>query len=187
MTEEDVLAFWLKEVGPAGWYRSETALDDLIRARFLPLWQRAADLDWGTTARGALAQIVLCDQFPRNMFRGDPRSFATDALAIDLANAAIERGFDLQIPPPGRQFFYLPFMHAEDLALQNRAIALFDARLPGDNQRHARAHAAAIARFGRFPWRNAALGRVSTAAEEAILAAGGYGVILAETPAIDTR
>ncbi|WP_415182573.1 DUF924 family protein [Phaeovulum sp.] len=186
MSVNDVLAFWLETVGPSGWYKVNTALDNRIRTDFQPLWERVATLEWGGTARGALAQIVVADQFPRNMFRGDPRSFATDALARDLADAAITKGFDLDIDPPARQFFYLPFMHAEDMALQNRCIDLFDTRMPGDNQRHARAHAQAIARFGRFPWRNDALGRTSTPAEKAILKAGGYSAALAQTPTIDT-
>ncbi|PKP70033.1 MAG: DUF924 domain-containing protein [Alphaproteobacteria bacterium HGW-Alphaproteobacteria-4] len=187
MTPETITDFWLTGVGPKGWYAATPELDADIRARFLPAWQAVqtgAYADWAGTAAGALALLILTDQFPRNMFRDDARSFATDALAVRLASAAIAAGHDLATPPPARQFFYLPFMHAEDNALQARGIELFEARMPGDNLRHARAHAEVIARFGRFPWRNAALGRASTAAEAALMAAGGYGAVLREMPAI---
>ncbi|MBW6506644.1 MAG: DUF924 domain-containing protein [Rhodobacteraceae bacterium] len=187
MTPETITDYWLTEVGPKGWYNSTPALDADIRARFGAAWQAVqtgAYADWATTAAGALALLILTDQFPRNMFRDDARSFATDALAVQLAEAAIAAGHDLATEPPARQFFYLPFMHAEDDALQARGIALFAERMPGDNLRHARAHAEVIARFGRFPWRNAALGRASSADEEALLAAGGYGAVLREMPAI---
>ena len=121
---------------------------------------------------------ILTDQFPRNMFRRDPRAFATDALALRLADAAIAAGHDMATPEPARQFFYLPFEHSESLADQDRAIALFAERMPGENLRHARLHRDAIAAFGRFPWRNAALGRTSTPAEQALLDAGGYGALV---------
>ncbi|WP_372838974.1 DUF924 family protein [Phaeovulum sp.] len=187
MKPETIVDFWLTEVGPKGWYAATPELDATVRERFAAAWeavQTGSFADWGNTAKGALALIILTDQFPRNMFREDGRSFATDALAVRLAEAAIAAGHDLAIAPPARQFFYLPFMHAEDNALQARGIALFAERMPGDNLRHARAHAEVIARFGRFPWRNAALGRVSSEAEKALLAAGGYGAILREIPEI---
>lgn len=187
MSIAEVTRFWLDEVGPKGWYGGGAALDAEVRHRFGGLWQEARDgglRDWAATPEGALALILLTDQFPRNMFRDEARSFATDALAVTLADAAIAAGHDMATPVPARQFFYLPFMHAEDLALQSRCIDLFVARMPGDNVRHARAHATAIARFGRFPWRNAALGRLSTPEEASLLAAGGYGQLLRETPAI---
>ncbi len=187
MTPEKIVDFWLTEVGPKGWYAATPELDASIRAQFATAWaavQEGAFADWGRTATGALALVILTDQFPRNMFRDDARSFATDALAVRLSEAAIAKGHDLAIAPPARQFFYLPFMHAEDNALQARGIALIGERMPGDNLRHAHAHAEVIARFGRFPWRNAALGRESSAAEKALLAAGGYGAILREMPEI---
>ncbi|MDP2063018.1 MAG: DUF924 family protein [Phaeovulum sp.] len=187
MTPAIVNDFWLRKVGPKGWYSATPALDAEIRAGFEPAWlavQAGAFADWGATPEGALALLILTDQFPRNMFRDDPRSFAADALAVRIADAAIAAGHDLATPPPARQFFYLPCMHAEDSALQERGIALFAERMPGDNLRHARAHAAVIARFGRFPWRNAALGRVSSHEEEAFLAEGGYAAALKAIPAI---
>ena len=188
MKPETITRYWLEEVGPSGWYTATPELDADIRARFAPAWtavQSGAFADWGASADGALAGLILTDQFPRNMFREDARSFATDALAVRLAEAALVAGHDLAITVPARQFFYLPFMHAEVGALQTRGIALFAARMPGSNLRHARAHAAVIARFGRCPWRNAVLGRVSSDAETAFLAQGGYRSALREIPAIE--
>jgi uncharacterized protein (DUF924 family) len=179
---EEVIAFW-REVGPDGWYRGDAALDQKVRARFEGLWRAARDgacADWMGSAEGALALILVLDQFPRNMFRDAPESFATDAAALARAQKAIARGHDCQIAPPLRQFFYLPFMHAESLPAQDQGIDLFAARMPGDNLRHARAHRAVIARFGRFPWRNAALGRVSSPEEQRFLADGGYAKALEE-------
>lgn len=187
MTPKTITDFWLDDVGPKRWYAATPTLDAGIRARFLPAWQaarRGAFTDWAATALGALAQVILTDQFPRNMFRDTAQSFATDALALRLGEAAIAAGHDLATAPPARQFFYLPFMHAEDAAHQARGIALFAERMPGDNLRHARAHAAVIARFDRFPWRNAALGRISSPEEAAFLASGGYRAILREIPTI---
>jgi uncharacterized protein (DUF924 family) len=108
--------------------------------------------------------VIVLDQFPRNMFRGSARAFATDALALAAARSAVERGFDRLLSPTERTFVYLPFEHAEDLASQRRALALFRARDP-DNVEYARRHYRIIARFGRFPHRNAILGRESTAEE----------------------
>jgi len=172
-----VLEFWLNEVGPRGWYVADPAVDDEIRSRFLTLWQEAEAGDhghWTSGPRGALAYLILTDQFPRNMFRDEARAFA---------DAAIAAGHDTAIAEPERQFFYLPFMHSEDIADQDRCIALIAAGLPASgagNRRHAEAHREVIARFGRFPYRNAALGRATTAAEAGFLAAGGYGAILRE-------
>lgn len=176
-----VITFWRDEVGPAGWYNSTPALDETIRSRFHGLWQqaRAGQLEsWSETAEGALALLIVIDQFPRNMFRDQPESFVTDHMAQSEAQAAISRGYDMVTPVPMRQFFYLPLMHAEDIVLQRRAIRMFEDRMPGDNIRHARAHAAIIARFGRFPWRNAALGRETTPAEQEFMANGGYAGLL---------
>lgn len=181
-----VLDFWLHEVGPAGWYAIDEAIDAEIRARFGALWREAEAGDhghWTAGPRGALAYLILTDQFPRNMFRGDASAFATDGRARAAASSAIAAGLDAAIPEPERQFFYLPFMHSEDIADQDRCIALMTAGLPvtgAGNLRHAHAHRAVIARFGRFPYRNAALGRTTTEAEAAFLAAGGYGAILRE-------
>ncbi len=180
----EVLEFWTG-LGPAGWYAGTPAIDAQIRARFATLWQaaRAGALEpWAASARGALAAVLVLDQFPRNIFRDGAESFATDHAALTLAGRAIAEGHDLATAPPLRQFFYLPFMHSEEIVAQNRAVQLFAERMPGDNLRHARAHRDVIAAFGRFPWRNAALGRPSTPQEQAFLAAGGYRKALSAYP-----
>jgi uncharacterized protein (DUF924 family) len=179
-TPAQITRFWLDEVGPDGWYLASEALDQTIRYRFLTSWQQAASLvpGWTDTPEGALAALILTDQFPRNMFRGDIRAFATDALALRLADQAVAAGHDLHIDPPARQFFYLPFEHSENLEDQNRGVELFSQFMPGENERHAILHRDTIARFGRFPWRNAALGRTPTEAEDRVMQAGGYGALV---------
>lgn len=175
VTPESINRFWLDEIGEKGWYVRSDALDDTIRQRFLPVWERAADLapGWARTPEGALAALILTDQFPRNMFREDARAFDTDPLARSLAREAVENGFHLRIEPPGRQFFYLPFEHSEDLADQDRSVALFEAAGDKTFLPYATSHREAIRKFGRFPHRNAALGRVNTPEEQAWLDAGG--------------
>ncbi|SMO36162.1 DUF924 family protein [Paracoccus laeviglucosivorans] len=179
-TPEEINRFWLDEVGEKGWYERSDALDQKIRDRFMPSWQQAERLvgEWQTTPEGALASLILTDQFPRNMFREDARAFATDDLARAIANDAIAAGFDLRIDPPARQFFYLPFEHSENIDDQNRAVELFAEFMPGENLRHAELHRDTIALFGRFPWRNAALGRTPTEAENRVMQAGGYGALV---------
>lgn len=179
-TVDDVCDFWLEDVGPKGWWAAQSdALDADVRRRFMDAWIDAPRLarEWSGTRRGALAALLLTDQFSRNMFRNDARAYATDPLARRLADAAIAAGFDLDGPEDQRQFFYLPFEHSEDLADQDRSVALFSERMPGESMVHAQMHRAAIARFGRFPWRNEALGRASTAEEQALLDAGGYAAL----------
>lgn len=180
VTPEAVNGFWIDEVGEKGWYAQSDALDDAIRRQFRDAWDKAAELapQWSVTAAGALAALILTDQFPRNMFRDDPRAFDTDPLARTLARDAIDKGFHLDIEPPARQFFFLPFEHSEDRADQDRAVALFRAHMPGENLRHAELHRDTIARFGRFPWRNAALKRQPTQAESRVMDAGGYGALV---------
>lgn len=187
VTPDDINRFWIEEVGPKGWYERSDALDQQIRDRFLDTWQSAATLApaWARDPEGALAALILTDQFPRNMFREDPRAFATDDLARGLANEAISAGFDLRIDPPARQFFYLPFEHSEDMADQDRAVELFSEFMPGENLIHARIHRDTIARFGRFPWRNAALGRDPTPAETRVMQAGGYGALVSGKLSLD--
>ncbi len=176
----EVLDYWLGELGPEGWYAGGEELDGEIRARFGDLWQAAAGggLDhWVEGPAGALAFLVLTDQFPRNMWRGSAKAFSTDAMALAAARKAISEGWDMQVPEPERQFFYLPLMHSEVLADQQDCIGLMIERMPetgGSNLLHARAHAEVIRRFGRFPYRNAAFGRETTAEEQAFLDAGGY-------------
>lgn len=191
MDPREVIGFWLEEVGEAGWYAGGEALDSAIRARFAALWEAArsgALEQWGQSPEGAFAFILLTDQFPRNMFRGTAEAFATDALALRLAQAAVNRRWDLRFPEPGRQFFYLPLMHSEHNADQDRCVRLILTRMPetgAETLLHARAHRDIIRRFGRFPTRNAALGRATTPEEQAWLDAGGYGAEVARLRAQD--
>ena len=177
---EDILNFWLNEVGQKGWYDSSDTLDATIRDRFLDLWMAGVEgrLDnWVVTSRGALALLILLDQFPRNMFRGTESAFRSDPRALCLAKRAIAMGHDRQTPEPQRQFFYLPLMHSEVLPDQERCVRLIMLGMPEhgpDNLPHAVKHREVIRKFGRFPSRNAALGRTDSAAEQAYRAAGGY-------------
>jgi uncharacterized protein (DUF924 family) len=179
-----LLEFWLEEAGPEAWYSVDEVLDERIRADWHDLWQQARDgglTDWCRDASGALAYLVLTDQFPRNMFRSSADAFATDWRARAAARRAIADGLDLTIVEPERQFFYLPFVHSEDLSDQDRAVHLMTVGLPkrgADNLLHARAHREVIRRFGRFPFRNAALGRETTPDEQVFLDGGGYGAIV---------
>ncbi|MCC7347056.1 MAG: DUF924 domain-containing protein [Variibacter sp.] len=172
----EVLRFW-REAGPERWFKKDTAFDEAIRARFLGTYEAAAAGalgDWEQTAEGALALLLVLDQFPRNMFRGDARTFAADPLALAVAERALARGFDRQFPAAERAFFYLPFEHSERPADQERCVALFCAMGDADLLKWAELHADIIRRFGRFPHRNAALGRASTPEEQAFLDAGGF-------------
>jgi uncharacterized protein (DUF924 family) len=149
------------------WFQKSEPFDAEIRSRFLMTWERAwgGELSrWQATPLASLALIVVLDQFPRNMFRGTARSFASDSLALAAARETIARGFDRPLSPVERPFVYLPFAHAEDLAAQRRSFALFHA-FDLEHVESARRHYVIIARFGRFPHRNAALGRESTAEE----------------------
>jgi uncharacterized protein (DUF924 family) len=171
----DVIAFW-RDAGPEKWFEKNAAFDDDIRRRFLALHEAAASgklTAWEASAEGALALLILLDQFPRNMFRGQARAFATDPLARAIASRAILNGFD-GAHPDMRSFFYLPFEHSEDLADQQRGITLYSAAGDADGLKWAEIHADIIRRFGRFPHRNAVLGRVSTPAEQKFLDDGGF-------------
>lgn len=172
----DILAFW-REAGPARWFEKDDAFDAAIRARFLDAYEAAAAgaLDgWRETAEGSYALILLLDQFPRNLFRGSPRAFATDEAARDVADAAIANGFDRAFDLPERRFIYMPFMHSEELADQERCLALCAAADDADGVHHAVGHRDIIRDFGRFPHRNPVLGRASSEEEHAFLEAGGF-------------
>ena len=178
---DEVLAYWLDEVGPKGWYDASDTLDQEVRDRFLPTWERSrsgALSLWLTYPSGTLAYCILNDQLPRNMFRGGAQAFHTDGLAMAAAKMAISRGWDLKIDEPARQFFYMPLMHSENLSDQDRCVRLFLTRMPetgASNLLHARAHREVIRKFGRFPFRNAALGRTNQASETVFIENGGYG------------
>ena len=174
-TPADVVAFW-RAAGPERWFAKDAAFDDEIRRRFLKAHEAAATgklTEWEAGAEGALALLILLDQFPRNMFRGAARAFATDALARAIASRAILNGFDGAFPDL-RGFFYLPFEHSEDLADQERGITLYKAAGDEDGLKWAELHADIIRRFGRFPHRNAVLGRVGTPDEQKFLDDGGF-------------
>jgi uncharacterized protein (DUF924 family) len=172
----DVLTFW-REAGPEKWFKKDTAFDDAIRARFRETYEAAAAgklADWEQSPDGAYALILVLDQFPRNMFRNDARTFATDKQAKAVAERAIARGFDQQTPLAERQFFYLPFEHSEAMADQERCCALVKALGNADLLQWAELHADIIRRFGRFPHRNKVLGRATTPEEQAFLDGGGF-------------
>ena len=181
---EDILEFWLDETGPSGWYDASDPLDETIRTRFLTAWEEACQGKfslWLTYPSGALAYIILTDQFSRNMFRGSDKAFASDKLALAVAKLSIKRNWDMKIDEPARQFFYLPLMHSENLCDQDRCVRLMCERMPETRQNnllHARAHRDVIRQFGRFPYRNAALGRKVTPLEQTYLDGGGYGSTL---------
>ena len=179
----ELLDFWLHEIGPEGWYAGGEEIDTLCRERFDDLWQAAHDgnLDhWVDGTVGTLAYLILTDQIPRNIHRGTALAFATDARARSAARKALEAGWDLNAPEPERQFFYMPFEHSEDPADQDLSVQLLTERLASDPEMalHARAHQEVISRFGRFPTRNAALGRASSPEEQAYLDEGGYMAVV---------
>jgi len=182
-TAQTVLAFWFGAPGSPGhgqarpeWFRKDPAFDDEIRRRFgdaVAIALAGGFGEWCASAEGALARILLLDQFARNIFRGTPRAFAGDARALATAEDAVARGFDRELPALERWFVYLPFEHAESVEAQHRSLELFGAlsKATGDDDPlvWARKHAEVIFRFGRYPHRNAILGRTSTPEEEAFL------------------
>lgn len=175
-TAKHVLDFWIN-AGPQLWFRGGEAFDQSCRETFSDLHLAAARgelADWTKSAEGSLALILLLDQFPRNIFRGSAHAYATDPMALSVADLAIAHGHDQQFEPELRSFFYIPFMHSEKLADQQRCTALFS-ELPGeDADKWAIHHRSIIERFGRFPHRNQLLGRESTAEELHWLEDGGF-------------
>ncbi|OAN51812.1 DUF924 family protein [Sphingobium sp. TCM1] len=157
-----LLDFWFNQVGEAGWWSHDPALDKLCAARFETLWAKKQALPpdaFLDRADDALAAVLLFDQLPRNMFRGAAQAFATDALARGVARGAIAQGYDIQIGGTGRLFFYMPFQHSEALEDQQLSLTLFEGAGDPQSLEFAREHHSIIARFGRFPHRNDALGR----------------------------
>ena len=165
---DEVLRFWFEELTREHWFGGGEAVDERIRERFLTLHEALRERvpeSWRATARGMLAAVIALDQFPRNLYRGDPRAFAADPAALALATEAIERGLDRAMSIDERQFLYLPFEHSEDPAVQARSVELF-ATLENENTLgYALRHKEIIDRFGRFPHRNEVLGRESTPEE----------------------
>ena len=186
----DVTRFWLEELSPADWYRQSDELDQQIRDTFQETWtaiskkscESPALEEWFASPEAMLGLVILLDQFPRNMFREDPRAFSTDKRARAVSKKAIEKRWDVRVPCPGRQFFYMPLMHSECLMDQDRAVRLLATRMEdgAGNLLHARVHREIIRKFGRFPYRNTALSRKTTEAEAKFLEEGGYKSILDE-------
>jgi uncharacterized protein (DUF924 family) len=173
---ENVVAFWLA-AGPDRWFEADDAFDAEIRNRFATTYEDAAAgrlCAWEDWPEGALALLIVLDQFPRNMFRHTARCYAADPLARSVARSAIARGCDQQVAMPQRQFFYLPFEHSEELADQELAVELMEKTGDADSLKWAVLHRDIIQRFGRFPHRNAVLARTTTPEEQAFLDGGGF-------------
>jgi uncharacterized protein (DUF924 family) len=176
VTLADVIPFW-REAGPERWFEKDEDFDRTIRSKFLAFHEAAARSELAAleeSPEGALALVILLDQFPRNMFRGSVHAFATDPLARAVANRALVCGFDQAIEKMMQPFFYLPFMHSELLVDQDRSVRLHEAFGDPERLKYAEAHRAIVFKFGRFPHRNRALGRDTTPTEQEFLDAGGF-------------
>jgi len=175
MTEspQSIVDFWFSDAVRPLWFKSTAEFDNQLRDRFGMVWQDAAagKLDrWAESAEGALALVILLDQIPLNIYRGKARSFSTEAKAREIAERAIDKGWDTTLPDEQKAFLYMPFMHSETLADQDQAVALYQAAGLEDNLKFAQHHQDIIQRFGRFPHRNEILGRQNSEAEQAYLA-----------------
>ncbi len=173
----DVLDFWFA-AGEEKWFTHDPEFDAEVERQFGALVtsaRRNGLEEWESMPDGALAAVIVLDQFPRNIYRGEPRAFASDSDALALAERAIKRGFDVELPASARRWFYLPFMHSEELAMQERCVDLCQrGELQDDTLEYAIVHADVIRRFGRFPHRNVILGRPSTDEEIQFLENGGF-------------
>ena len=175
---QEILKFWFEEIDPSQWWKKDDAFDQLIRARFSEIHAQATRCelyDWRADARGRLAEIIVLDQFSRNMFRGSPLSFASDTLALVLAQEAVSVKADLALSPTERSFLYLPFMHSESLKIHVVAMDLYQRNGIQSNLDFEIRHKQIIERFGRYPHRNAILGRSSTQEELEFLRQPGSG------------
>ncbi|MCA1453060.1 DUF924 family protein [Bradyrhizobium sp. BRP22] len=176
VTPAEILAFW-RAAGSDRWYTPDDAFDAELRHRYLDLWRKAAGGElssWEMSDDGALALVIVLDQFPRNMFRGNALAYSSDALAREVARRAIDRGVDARVDPDLLEFLYLPFMHSEHLPDQLRCIELFRNVGNAEQLKYAEHHAGIIRRFGRFPHRNRILERATTPDEQAFLDEGGF-------------
>ncbi len=175
---QDILRFWFEEIPPSQWWAKDDAFDQAMRARFAEVHAQATRcelFEWRTEARGRLAEVIVLDQFSRNLFRGSPLAFASDPLALALAQEAIAAGADAALSPIERSFLYLPFMHSESLAIHAIAIELYRKNGIAGNLDFEIKHKNIIERFGRYPHRNAILGRPSTDEEIEFLKQPGSG------------
>jgi uncharacterized protein (DUF924 family) len=172
LSPTDILDFWFKEVSPAQWWKAAPEFDRLVEARFLPVLQQAARGElfrWRDTAPGRLAEIIVLDQFSRNIWRGTPQAFSQDAMGLVLAQEAVRADALSQLQPDQRAFLLLPYMHSESPLVHGEAEALFREHAPASNYDFELKHKAIIDRFGRYPHRNEILGRASTAEEQVFL------------------
>jgi uncharacterized protein (DUF924 family) len=165
LTDKDVLDFWFQELSPKDWFSGDTALDELITQRFAALHEQARQGElyhWRSTAEGRLAEVIVLDQFSRNLFRGTPESFSSDPMALALAQEAVASSADERLTPEQRTFLYMPYMHSESLKIHEEAVRLFKNNGIENNLDFEYRHKAIIERFGRYPHRNEILGRAST-------------------------
>ncbi len=171
-TPDDILQFWFSDDVQARCFSADVALDNEIRRRFAVLYEHVRDgahADWKDSPRGLLALVIILDQFPRNMFRGSPQAFASDDLALTLTELGIAKGFNVRLSPQERQFLYMPLQHAEKIDVQEQGVARFQELERPESLDFAIQHRDIIARFGRFPHRNAVLGRTNTNEETEFL------------------
>ncbi|CAI1643648.1 DUF924 family protein [Serratia plymuthica] len=175
---KQVIDFWFEEIDPVMWFKKDEDFDSRLQVRFGELWHSAAAGElahWRETIEGRLAEVIVLDQFSRNLFRGTPRAFSSDCMALVLAQEAIRSGQCEQLSREQRGFLYLPFMHSESAVIHQQALALYTELNNGDQLEFELRHKAIIDRFGRYPHRNAILGRISTPEEEAFLMLPGSG------------
>lgn len=172
-TYQTVLDFWYKEIEPAQWWQKSNEFDQLIKQRFGSLHSQAVLgelFEWRSSPQGSLAEVIVLDQFSRNIFRDKPRSFASDPQALALAQFAVEKGFDQQLTPSERSFLYMPYMHSESTLVHEEAVKLFTELGNEYNLEFELRHKAIIDQFGRYPHRNQILERASSAEELEFLA-----------------
>jgi len=175
---KQVIDFWFEEIDPVMWFKKDDDFDSRLQVRFGELWHAAAAGElahWRETIEGRLAEVIVLDQFSRNLYRGTPRAFSSDCMALVLAQEAIRSGQCEQLSREQRGFLYLPFMHSESAVIHQQALALYTELNNGDQLEFELRHKAIIDRFGRYPHRNAILGRISTPEEEAFLLLPGSG------------
>lgn len=173
---KDIIKFWFEEISQTQWWKKDAHFDQLIASRFLEIHGQASRCElyqWRDTAEGRLAEIIVLDQFSRNIYRNSSLSFATDSLALVLAQEAIRVGADKEVSEDKQGFFYMPFMHSESAVIHGEAVALYEAYGNEENLKFELRHKAIIDRFGRYPHRNEILGRDSTAEEIEFLAQPG--------------
>ena len=173
---KEILEFWFEEIDKSQWWVKDEKFDERMRQRFLEIHKKAVNCElyeWRKTSEGALAEIIVLDQFSRNMFRDKPESFTYDSLALALSQSTIARGFDSELSPEKRGFLYMPFMHSESLVIHSVAETLFTRLGNSSSIDFENRHRAIIEQFGRYPHRNTILGRVSTPEEEAFLCQPG--------------